>query len=122
MEVTAVGTRLGFVHASCGPSQVRDSRSNRKAAIRAAETLVDAGTDMNVGLLEDVDADERRQSYQELGLNLISGPFASLSGAEALAAVRSYRQTAANHNQNLLGVLRQLFTTGAWSPAPITPG
>jgi hypothetical protein len=27
MEVTAVATRLGFVHASCGPSQVRDSRS-----------------------------------------------------------------------------------------------
>ena len=50
MEVTAVGTRLGFVHASCGPSQVRDSRSNRKAAIRAAETLKDAGTDMNAFL------------------------------------------------------------------------
>ena len=50
MEVTAVGTRLGFVHASCGPSQVRDSRSSRKAAIRAAETLKDAGTDMNAFL------------------------------------------------------------------------
>jgi hypothetical protein len=50
MEVTAVATRLGFVHASCGPSQVRDNRSNRKAAIRAAETLKDAGTDMNAFL------------------------------------------------------------------------
>jgi hypothetical protein len=83
MEVTAVATRLGFVHASCGPSQVRDSRSNRKAAIRAAETLVDAGTDMNVGLLEDVDADERRQSYQELGLNLI---YERLDGREKVRA------------------------------------
>jgi hypothetical protein len=52
----------------------------------------------------------------------ISGPFASLSGAEAFAAVRSYLQTAANHNENLLGVLRQLFTTGAWFPAPAAPG
>ncbi len=52
----------------------------------------------------------------------ISGPFASLTGAEAFAAVRSYLQTAANHNQNLLGVLRQLFTTGAWFPAPAAPG
>lgn len=52
----------------------------------------------------------------------ISGPFASLSGAEAFAAVRSYLQTAANHHQNLLGVLRRLFTTGAWFPAPPAPG
>jgi transposase len=52
----------------------------------------------------------------------ISGPFASLTGAEAFAAVRSYLQTAANHHENLLGVLRQLFTTGAWSPDPTAPG
>jgi hypothetical protein len=50
MEVTAVAMRLGFVHASCGPSQVRDSRSNRKAAIRAAEKLRDSGTDMSAFL------------------------------------------------------------------------
>jgi hypothetical protein len=50
MEVTAVATRLGFVHASCGPSQVRDSRSNRKAEIRAAEKLKDARTDMSAFL------------------------------------------------------------------------
>jgi hypothetical protein len=52
----------------------------------------------------------------------ISGPFHSLSSAQAFAAVRSYLQTAANHNQNLLGVLRQLFTTGAWFPVPAAPG
>lgn len=52
----------------------------------------------------------------------ISGPFHSLAAAEAFAAVRSYLQTAANHDENLLGVLRRLFTTGAWFPAPATPG
>ncbi len=50
MEMTSAATRVGFVHASCGPSQVRDSRSNRTAAIRAAETLRDAGTDMSAFL------------------------------------------------------------------------
>jgi transposase len=52
----------------------------------------------------------------------ISGPFASLAGAEAFAALRSYLQTAANHDQSLLGVLRQLFTTGPWFPAPALSG
>ena len=52
----------------------------------------------------------------------ISGPFHSLAAAEAFAAVRSYLQTAAHHKQNLLGALRQLFTTGAWSPATAAPG
>ena len=52
----------------------------------------------------------------------VSGPFASLAGAEAFAAVRSYLQTAANHHENLLGVLRQLFTAGPWLPlAPSGP-
>jgi transposase len=51
----------------------------------------------------------------------ISGPFASLAGAQAFAAVRSYLQTAANHNENLLGVLRQLFTGGPWLP-PLPAG
>ena len=46
----------------------------------------------------------------------ISGCFHSLAGAEAFAATRSYLQTANNHNQNLLDVLRQLFTTGPWLP------
>ena len=52
----------------------------------------------------------------------VSGPFHSLTAAEAFATVRSYLQTAANHHQNLLGVLRQLFTTGAWLPGPAVPG
>ena len=52
----------------------------------------------------------------------ISGPFHSLSSAQAFAAVRSYLQTAAHHNENLLGVLRKLFTAGAWFPAVAAPG
>jgi transposase len=51
----------------------------------------------------------------------ISGPFHSLAGAQAFAAVRSYLQTAANHNENLLSVLRQLFTAGPWLP-PLPAG
>lgn len=46
----------------------------------------------------------------------ISGCFHSLAGAEAFAAIRSYVQTADHHNHNLLGVLRDLFTTGPWLP------
>src|SRR5205823_1869941 len=42
----------------------------------------------------------------------VSGTFASLTGAEAFAAIRSYLQTAAKHGQNLLAVLHQLFTDG----------
>ena len=49
-----------------------------------------------------------------------SAPFHSLAAAEAFAAVRSYLQTAANYKQNLLGTLRQLFTTGAGSPPPLS--
>jgi len=46
----------------------------------------------------------------------ISGCFHNLTNAEAFAAIRSYIQTADHHDENLLGVLRQLFTTGAWLP------
>jgi transposase len=49
----------------------------------------------------------------------ISGPFHSLAIAEAFADIRSYVQTAANHGENLLAVLRQLFTSGPWFPPPI---
>ena len=42
----------------------------------------------------------------------ISGTFRSSAGAESFATIRSYIQTAANHNLNRLDVLRQLFTTG----------
>lgn len=48
----------------------------------------------------------------------ISGCFHSLDGAEAFASIRSYLQTADHHGENLLGVLRQLFTTGPWIPPP----
>jgi hypothetical protein len=48
----------------------------------------------------------------------ISGTFHSLDGAEAFAAIRSYLQTAAKHGENLLGVLRTLFTDGPWIPPP----
>jgi hypothetical protein len=48
----------------------------------------------------------------------ISGTFHSLAGAEAFAAIRSYIQTAANHGENLLGVLTKLFTDGPWIPPP----
>jgi transposase len=46
----------------------------------------------------------------------ISGCFHSLTSAQAFATTRSYLQTAANHDQNLLHVLQQLFTTGPWIP------
>jgi len=46
----------------------------------------------------------------------ISGTFRSSAGAESFATIRSYIQTAANHNLNRLDVLRQLFTTGPWPP------
>ncbi|MDA8285329.1 MAG: hypothetical protein M0Z42_18970 [Actinomycetota bacterium] len=51
----------------------------------------------------------------------ISGCFHNLTNAEAFAAIRSYIQTADHHDENLLGVLRQLFTTGPWLP-PQTAG
>lgn len=48
----------------------------------------------------------------------ISGTFHSLEGAHAFATIRSYLQTAAQHNQNRLDVLRALFTNQAWTPPP----
>lgn len=46
----------------------------------------------------------------------VSGCFHNLANAEAFAAIRSYLQTADHHDHNLLGVLRDLFTTGPWLP------
>jgi len=43
--------------------------------------------------------------------------FQSDHGAEDFARIRSYLQTAAKQNPNLLDVLAQLFTTGPWLPA-----
>lgn len=51
----------------------------------------------------------------------ISGTFRSPIHAEAFATVRSYIQTAAKHDKNILGVLAELFTTGAWLPPDPTP-
>jgi transposase len=47
----------------------------------------------------------------------ISGTFQSDQGATSFAHIRSYLQTAAKQDQNLLGVLTQLYTTGPWLPA-----
>ena len=46
----------------------------------------------------------------------ISGCFYSVEGAEAFAATRSYLQTADKHGENLIGVIRQLFSSGPWLP------
>ncbi|HTX01448.1 MAG TPA: IS66 family transposase [Acidimicrobiales bacterium] len=47
----------------------------------------------------------------------ISGSFRSDDGARHFATIRSYLQSAALSGENRLEVLRQLFTTGAWTPA-----
>ena len=52
----------------------------------------------------------------------ISGTFHSLAGAEAFAAIRSYLQTAANHGENLLGVLTMLFSDRPWLPPGFASG
>jgi transposase len=52
----------------------------------------------------------------------ISGTFHSLAGAQAFATIRSYLQTAANHDENLLGVLAKLFSDGPWLPPILTSG
>ncbi len=51
----------------------------------------------------------------------ISGTFRSSTHAQAFATIRSYIQTAAKHDENLLGVLTQLFTTSAWLPPDLPP-
>ncbi len=51
----------------------------------------------------------------------ISGTFRNSAHAEAFATIRSYIQTAAKHDKNLLDVLVNLFTTGAWLPPDPAP-
>jgi len=51
----------------------------------------------------------------------ISGTFRSPTHAQAFATIRSYIQTAAKHDKNILSVLADLFTTGAWLPPDPTP-
>lgn len=97
----------------------------RKAFNLATRMRVDA--DQVLRLLEDtrvpLDNNVAERALRMVKLHdKISGTFRSLEGAEAFAAVRSYLQTANNHNENLLGVLRQLFTTGAWHPPQAATG
>ena len=49
----------------------------------------------------------------------ISGPFRAMHGAERLAAVRSYLQTAAKHGLGPLDVLNALFAGEPWIPQRI---
>ena len=51
----------------------------------------------------------------------ISGTFRNNDHLEAFVTVRSYLQTAAKHGINLLDALRQLFTTGPWTPPQPAP-
>ena len=51
----------------------------------------------------------------------ISGTFRSDDHLDAFVAVRSYLQTAAKHEKNLLTALRELFTTGPWIPPRPAP-
>jgi transposase len=48
----------------------------------------------------------------------ISGCWRTLAGAEAFLALRSYVSTARKHGLNPLAVLRQLFESQPWLPAP----
>ena len=48
----------------------------------------------------------------------ISGCWQTLAGAEAFLALRSYVSTARKHGLNPLAVLRQLFESQPWLPAP----
>jgi transposase len=78
-----------------------------------ADDVLRCLTDTRVSL--DNNAAERALRMVKLH-DKISGCFHSLAGAEAFAAIRSYLQTADHHGENLLEVLRQLFTTGPWLP------
>lgn len=66
-ELTAAGSRCGFVHAYCGPSQVRDSRSDRRAALRWQRRMRDGAIDMNAFLMY-------RSSPSPRGVVVLSSP------------------------------------------------
>lgn len=51
----------------------------------------------------------------------VSGTFRSKNHLDAFVTIRSYLQTAAKHRINLLSALRQLFTTGPWTPPRPAP-
>jgi transposase len=113
-----------------GPPPPRRARPRWSEAQRKAwnlATRLRSGADQFLRCLDDTrvawDNNTAERALRMVKIHdKISGPFHSLAAAEAFAAVRSYLQTAANHDQNLLGVLRQLFTTGAWLPTPAVPG
>jgi transposase len=107
-----------------GPPPPRKAKPSWSEAQRKAWNLAKRlrdGADDFLRCLEDTrapwdnNAAERALRIVKLH-DKISGPFHSLAAAEAFADLRSYLQTAAQHDQNLLAVLRQLFTTGPWSP------
>ena len=52
----------------------------------------------------------------------ISGCFRSMTGAERLAAVRSYISTAQKQSQDALDVLTMLFRGEPWMPSPLRSG
>ncbi|MGI8751730.1 MAG: IS66 family transposase [Acidimicrobiales bacterium] len=84
-------------------------------------TRMRTGEDQVLRLLDDTrvcfDNNRAERALRMVKLHdKISGCFHSLAGAEAFAAIRSYLQTASHHDENLLAVLHQLFTTGAWLP------
>ena len=43
--------RTGFVHAACGPSQLRDLRADRRAALRAHERMAEITNDVHAFLV-----------------------------------------------------------------------
>ena len=95
------------------------SDSERKAWNLATRMRHDA--DQVLRLLDDtrvsLDNNVAERSLRMVKLHdKISGTFHSTLGAEAFATIRSYLQTAANHGENLLGVLHQLFTDDPWLP------
>ncbi len=124
----ALGTAFGLLPPGPKPRLRHTggwSDAQRKAWNLATRMREDA--DQVLRLLDDTRVpftnNRAEQSLRMVKLHdKISGPFHSISAAEAFAAARSYLQTAADHNQNLLGTLRQLFTTGAWFPALAAPG
>jgi len=95
------------------------SVSQRKAWNLATRMRTD--TDQVLRLLDDtrvpLDNNVAERALRMVKIHdKISGCFHSLAGAEAFAAIRSYLQTANNHDENLLEVMHQLFTTGPWLP------
>lgn len=95
------------------------STSQRKAWNLA--TRMRTGEDQVLRLLDDtrvpLDNNRAERALRMVKLHdKISGCFHSLAGAKAFADIRSYLQTADHHDENLLGILHQLFTTGPWLP------